>query len=284
MKRLAQKKAFLVFYAFDIILLLVIGILFLPFSRSKNKPSSMNSPFVSLKDGEEITEIKILDRHEQTKILMASTQWGWLGTDSWSDENLYWPVEEKTVRNFISEITRTGQWIKKADRTTSWESLGVDNGNAVEVILKSGSMTVGHVFYGLVDDLEGKVAFRTSKDSTVWQAESSVVNFIYEKDSSFWADPYLVPVCARNPEEAKNDAGLRRGQLVYLKPAEHIKPFDTMELEFDYGVKAYYAFYEKDDAVVVIPSFEGNDYLKSLNYRYSISRWTYDRFIKEFKK
>ena len=133
-------------------------------------------------------------------------------------------------------------------------------------------------------ELENKIFFRTSKNSTVWAADDDVSHYLNENDPSLWADPYLVPLCTQPNEDQKKVSELRRGQLVFLKPAEHVKAFDTLDVEFDWGVKAHYDFYEKEDLIVVIPSFDGNDFLRNLSYRYSISRWTYEKFLRENRK
>ena len=283
MKKLKTKKAFLFFYAFDIVLLLIVGLVFLPFSKGKNTSASISSAYLE-DNGDGITEIKIIDRSKKSMVMMTCTEFGWIGTDSMSNQNLYWPVEEGRVLRFLDAMKRKRMWEKKAENTASWKKLSVDKENAIEVVFSNGSRTCGHVFFGFSDDLENTIYFRTSKNSTVWATNDEVSLYLSEIDPSIWADPYLVPLCARYVGSADKVSELRRGQLVFLKPAEHVKAFDSLDVEFDWGVKAHYDFYKKDDLVVVIPSFEGNDFLRNLSYRYSISQWTYEKFIKENKK
>lgn len=283
MKIMKTKKAFLIFYAFDIALLLIIGLLFLPFSKGGNMTASISSAYLE-KNDEGITEIRIIDRNKKSMVVMTYTEFGWIGTDSMSNLNLYWPADEKRILNFLEIMKKTNHWEKKADKTTSWKKLSVDREEAIEVVFANGSKTCGHVFFGAVDELENKIFFRTSKNSTVWAADDDVSHYLNENDPSLWADPYLVPLCTQPNEDQRKVSELRRGQLVFLKPAEHVKAFDTLDVEFDWGVKAHYDFYEKEDLIVVIPSFDGNDFLRNLSYRYSISRWTYEKFLRENRK
>ena len=283
MKRLPANKAFLIFYGFDIALLLVIAVFLLPFSRSKNQPKTLKSAFIDSSLKNEVSEIRILDKKNKVRISLYKLSDMWVGTDSFSNDTLYWPAEDKSVANFIEEMTKENTWTQKASNVTSWKKLGVDSSSAVEVDLRNDSRTLGSVFFGYGDDLEGQVYFRTSEESTVWQAKTDAENFIYEKTPSFWADPYLIPLCARLDSD-KNDSGLRRGELAYIKPAEHIKPFNAVSKDLNSGVKAVYNFYEKEDQIVVIPEFSGNEILSKLNYRYTISKWTYDKFIKELEE
>ena len=65
MKKLKTKKAFLFFYAFDIVLLLIVGLVFLPFSKGKNTSASISSAYLE-DNGDGITEIKIIDRSKKS--------------------------------------------------------------------------------------------------------------------------------------------------------------------------------------------------------------------------
>lgn len=280
MKRLPAKKAFVLFYAFDIVLLIAVALFLLPFSKNNNVQKSTEGTFLDPSVKKDITEIRILDKKSKCRISMFKIDDRWLGTDSFSNDSLYWPVDSKTVSRFLTEMSVKSTWKKKASNVTSWKNLGVDSANAVEVDFRIESKTAASLFFGYADDLNGEIYFRTSKDSTVWQTGTQAENFIYEKTPSFWADPYIKPLCLRSQSE-DSEKGLRRGELAYIKPAEHIKPVKTVEILFDYGCSGVYSFYEKDDQIVVIPEFSGDAYLEHISYRYTISRWTYEKLLKE---
>lgn len=284
MKRLPAKKAYLIFYAFDIILLLIVGLFLLPFSKGKNIPDFQNGEFLAPKEREALTEIRIIDRKAMFSITMTKDGDRWIGTDSNSNNTFFWPCDSRTVENFINEMTATTKWTKKASNVTSWKKLGVDSGNAVEVDFRSQSKTITSVFFGSGDHLSGEVYFRTAENSTVWQSKTAADVFLYDKTASFWADPYLVPLCASGLTSKEGDSELRRGELAYIRPGDHVKPVKVIKKFFDSGMSAIYSFYEKEDQIVVIPEFSGNDYLSKLNYRFTISRWTYDKFIRELEK
>lgn len=283
MRKLPANKAYLVFYAFDLVLLIVVAVFLLPFSKNNNVQKSKKAAFIDPEQLKEVTEIRILDKNAKCRVSMYRMDGRWMGTDSFSNDSLYWPADDRTVENFLSEMSRECLWTKKASNVTSWKKLGVDADNAVEVDLRIDSKTAASLFFGYADDLNGEIYFRTSKESTVWQAKTAVENFIYEKNTSFWADPYLIPLCIRN-EGARIDSGLRRGELAYIKPAEHIKPVKILKKAFDSGFTGVYSFYEKDDQIVVIPEFSGSDYAELISYRYTISKWTYEKFIKQLEE
>ena len=283
MKKLTANKAYLVFYAFDIVLLIVVAVFLLPFSKNNNSPNSKNAAFIEAEQLKDITEIRILDKNAKCRVSMHRIGGQWMGTDSFSNDSLYWPADNKTVENFLVQMSTEIPWTKKASNITSWKKLGVDASNAVEVDLRIDSKTAASLFFGYADDLNGEIYFRTSKESTVWQAKTDVENFVYEKNASFWADPFLIPLCIRNKAENR-DSGLRRGELAYIKPAEHVKPIKILKKSFDSGYTGVYSFYEKDDQIVVIPEFSGNDYAELISYRYTISKWTYEKFVAQLEE
>ncbi|WP_407399090.1 hypothetical protein [Treponema sp.] len=284
MKRLPTKKAFMLFYAFDIVLLIIVAVFLLPFSKNRNVQESIKTALLDSALEKEITEIRIVDRQKKYGITMYRMDDRWIGTDTESNNTLYWPVNQQTMERFFKAVTTENIWTKKASNVTSWEKLGVDTENAVEVDLRIDAKTAGAFFFGFMDDLTGDRFFRTSKESTVWSSQSSVENFIFGMLANNWADPYLVPPCISGMSPKDSESYLRRGELAYIKPGDHIQPIKTFKKYFESGNHAVYSFYEKDDQIVVIPEFYGDEYLRLLSYRYTISRWTYDKFIKELDK
>lgn len=281
MKILSRKKTLLFFYALDIFLLFIIAVFLLPFSKKNNTPESITSAFLDSVSINDITQIDIINKNKKCKINIYKFNNKWIGTDSLSNWNLFWPVDEKNIENFLLETSKISEWKKKATKPSSWEKLGVDSNNAIEIRLKNNSKTISSIFFGWTDELTEEVYFRTSKNSTVWQTKTQIEKYIYNKIPSFWADPYLIPTYINNSSNYK--IKLRRGELVYIKPAEHIKPIKVIKLNLNPEVNAIFSFYEKDENIVVIPNFFGDEYLKKINYRYTISKWTYEEFLKEIE-
>lgn len=283
MKIVSKKKALLLFYGFDIILFAAILLLLIPFNKNKStRPEkSIESNFLS--ESEDVTELRILDRSRNKRIIMNRLNNMWIATDSDSNETLYWPCDVQTIENFLASMSKINEWIKVSDNVTSWKKFAVDNSQAVEITFRDHQRTVSSVFFGEYDNLRKCVAFRTSKEATVWETETSAVDFIFQSDSSFWADPYIEPVCITGKSLKDSESSLRRGELVYLKPGDNVKPVKVFSKQFDNGNKAVYSIYEKDGAYVIIPMFEGNDTINEISYRYSVSKWTYEKILKEYE-
>ena len=256
MKRISSKKALLIFYGFDIILVLVILLLFLPLSR-KNIPETSKMRFIS--NAKEISSVEIYNAKERKKIIISQKDNIWLGTDDDSNMTLNWPGDIQTIKNFLAEAEKENTLYKKAEK-------------------------VSEFFFGIEDPISERISFRTSKEQTVWEAKTFVSNFLF-KDASFWADPYIEPLCVT--DENETSAKLRRGQFIYLSPSENIKPEKVVLKIFSNTNKAVYSIYKKDDSYIVIPSFssleKNADAIKSINYRYSISQWTYEKFLEASK-
>lgn len=281
MKRISSKKALLIFYGFDIILVLVLLLLFLPLSR-KNIPETSKMKFID--NAKEISSVEIYNAKERKKIIISQKDNIWLGTDDDSNMTLNWPCDIQTIKNFLTEAEKENSLYKKAEKVSSWASLGVDEKNSCRITFFKGTEKVSKFFFGIEDSVSERISFRTSKEQTVWEAKTSVSNFLF-KDASFWADPYIEPLCVT--DETEISAKLRRGRLVYLSPSENIKPEKVVSKIFSNTNKAVYSIYKKDDSYIVIPSFssleKNTDAIKSINYRYSISQWTYEKFLEASK-
>ena len=65
MKRISSKKALLIFYGFDIILVLVLLLLFLPLSK-KNIPETSKMKFIS--NAKEISSGEIYNAQKEKKL------------------------------------------------------------------------------------------------------------------------------------------------------------------------------------------------------------------------
>ncbi len=286
MSRLPPKRFLLLFYGFDILLLFVIVLLFLPLSK-RNIPDTIRLRFIENPD--EIKIIEILLPEKETLILMEKNGDVWMGTDTDSNRKLNWPCDFQTVNRFLSEAAREMTLEKKAEKVSAWKNLGVDERSSCRISFygKDGSRLSSY-WFGKVDSLSGKIAIRTDADQTVWATETSLSDFVFN-GTSFWADPFIEPFCVAG--EGDKAGKLRRGKLEYISPSENIKPVNIVSRMFSNGNRAIYTIYEKDGSYIVLPSFfmgtesenETAIAIESINYRYSISQWTYERFLEEVK-
>ncbi|MGN0728260.1 hypothetical protein [Treponema sp.] len=278
MKQLSQKKALLIFYGFDLILLLAL-LVFIPLTK-KNSPEVSRLKFID--SAKEISSVEIFNAVDKSLIVIAKKGRAWIGTDDASNMTINWPCDTQTMERLLSEAEKEHTLFKKADRVSSWEKLGVDEKNSCRLTFFKGNHEKEcDLFFGAEDSITERISLRTANDQTVWETKTGLSAFVF-KDSSFWADPYIAPVCASG---AESSSSLRRGPLVYLSPSSSIKPEKVITRIFPNETKAVYSIYSRENSYIVIPLFfpqgEDAEAVKSINYRYSISQWTYNKFLEE---
>lgn len=244
----------------------------------------MSLHFLAPEAAAEISSVEIYDAQEGFRIAMEKCNSVWLGTDSDSNETLFWPCDVQTVERFLAESAKEHRLTKKAQSVSAWKRLGVDNGHARRVTFYGkDNLKIAAYWFAAEDSVTGTVSFRTAENQTVWETASRLSDFLCGRDASFWADPFIEPVCATGRTRAHSETQLRRGRLAYLSPSESVRPVKVEQRLFDSSVKAVYSIYEKDSSFIVIPSFFSaeNEALSKISYRYFISQHTLDRFLEE---
>ena len=176
MKRISSKKALLIFYGFDIILVLVLLLLFLPLSK-KNIPETSKMKFIS--NAKEISSVEIYNAQERKKIIIFQKDNIWLGTDDDSNMTLNWPCDIQTIKNFLAEAEKENILYKKAEKVSSWARLGVDEKNSCRItFFKNGSEKVSEFFFGIED-------FKlTVVRSTIVKILMTLFVFLFVKESN----------------------------------------------------------------------------------------------------
>ncbi len=282
MKRFSEKSTLLFFYGFDFLLVAVFALIFFPLSR-RNSPDTMELNFVSEDDAKKIDGVEFSWKAEGTKIVLQKENGIWLGTDGDSNQTLIWPADENLVEKFFSAAGENLHPVKKADKVSAWKNLGVDDLNSYRVTFFSGGQKISEFRFGKTDEVSGEIAIRTSENQTVWAAKTSLTDFLFETDASFWADPFVEPEAATGKTRTENSSSLRRGKLVYISPSQNIKPEFVVKKNFPNGTDAVYSVYKKDDFFVVIPSFFSaqNESMKKIDYRFSVSPVTLEKFLEE---
>ncbi len=288
MKNISAKKGVLFFYLFDIVLLAVLLLGLMPFTK-KNKIHSMDSALLNVNHINDIRKITIAcseddDRHTVTLIRSGSF---WIGTDSYSGKKYFWPADSQCVNNLIAVSSQVVKLYTKAEKVTAWKSFGVDDDNAsVLSFYNEAGGTISSLYFGYNDGLTQRIALRTWIDKTVYETDNSIKTYL-TADVSFWSDPFMYPQCVTGYGRTKSESLLRHGTLLNIAPADYIKPVDTKRIDYENGAKGIFAIYEKDDEYVIIPVFtagiaasdEERNAIQSINYRYSISKWTYEKFV-----
>jgi hypothetical protein len=118
--------------------------------------------------------------------------------------------------------------------------------------------------------------------------DSAIMTFL-SADESFWADPFLYPLCLTGLGRNEAELQLRRGRLENIRPRDGLVADYTERMSFGNGAELVFRIYRKDAAYIVIPALtpgpaattEERDAVQSINYRYGISGVTLDRLREE---
>ncbi len=277
----------LFFYGFDAILLLIVLLLVLPFSR-KNRIESHRGYFLSPQNVQSVSVIKIRDCSTGNRVVLSRKGNVWTGTDSYSNETLDWPCPVGAVDKFLNLASQKRDWTLKAEKVSSWKKLGVDKKDCIEVdFVSSDPRTLSVAFFSR-DSLDGdSVVFRTEESTKVWQCSKA---FVPSADPEVWCDHAIVPgslVEGSSADDGVGFTGLTRGALVYLTPGSHIVPDYKIRKNFGNGSSAVYSIYSKEDSYIVIPKFtapshfdgETRDAIEGCEYRFGISAFTLKRIL-----
>ena len=122
----------------------------------------------------------------------------------------------------------------------------------------------------------------------MYAVEAGILPFL-SAEESFWADPFLFPLCLTGLDRAEAESGLRRGRLENIRPREGLAVDHSAKLYFGNGAEILFDIYRKDSSYIVIPTLrpgpavteEARLALSSINYRYGISGLTLDRLLEE---
>ena len=292
MKIVSQKKGILIFYGFDLVLLLILVLALLPFSRKKNTPDKMTSALLNPDYVNEVSSIAITEYDEdgvKQGIKISKAGSFWTGSSSHSNYSFLWPCDAQTVNNLIAESCRVTDMFKVGDNLKAWKGFEVDEKSAVCVTFFDVSGGVlSSLYYGKEDPLTERIAFRTWSSDSVYETEDVIKSYL-NTEESFWADPFIYPQCITGYSRSVSESLLRRGSIINLSPREGLDCDYRIKRDFENGAEAVFDVYKKDDEYIVIPYFkagpafseEDRNAVESLSYRYTVSQWTLDRFEKE---
>ncbi len=286
MKKFDRKQTLIFFYGFDVFLFLIVLLLLIPFSGKKSPDSRMYS-FIERDMVNEISSFEILDLEEGICVEVSRVGRLWVGTDSNSEKTFRWPADGKKITSFLRLLSEERKVNKKTDNAALWHDFGVGSHEALCVkFFDFSGRTVSEIYVGNENSLERRVCFRDMSCSTVWDVDSSVFG-ILSSSPDFWCETGIFPSFLE-----EGDMNLTHGKLVYLKPSAEVVPMDVLTVNFANSSKAVFSVYEKDGACIVLPSFLAPDFYSDdekkavgmMNYRYSVSMQTYDKFKNYLRK
>lgn len=288
MRGFTHKQVLFYFYLFDGILLMLLIIGKLPFSR---RNESLKIPTALLNPNYVSDVSSIIIEAPDGKITLTKGGSYWSGTSDASGGKYVWPADIQTVRNLITSAQSLIQVQVKADDDSAWTALGVDEMQASVLGFydKNGSV-LSKVLFGHKDSLTLKIYFRTWSKNTVYEMDADMENFL-TADESFWADPFLYPQCVTGYDRSKADSLLRRGRIQSLSLRGGLPVDFNLTQSFENGSIINFAVYKKDDGYIVIPnvtagpavSEEDSRLIDKLNYRYSISAFTLDNLLQSMR-
>ena len=293
MRKLSARQGILLFYLIDAVLLLVLVISFAPLSR-KNSVRSEQTALLNPNRAGDVSSITISVPDEsvatgRTTVTLQRHGTLWSGTSSLSADSYRWPADAQSVANLFTAAQKITTVYTKADDVSAWKPLGIEDADAAVLSFwDERHSIVSQLFFGGSDALTRRIFFRTWTKTTAYEIDDSISSYL-SADESFWADPFVYPQALPGADRAASESFLRRGLLLNIAPREGLPETNVLARDFGNGALARFRIYEKDGSYVVIPSFSAGpasgsaerSMLESLNYRYSISAWTYERWLSE---
>lgn len=289
MKIFNKPKGILFFYAFDIVLFVVLGLTFIP--MIKNKRTSVNSAVLNPKYVNQVKEITIeipsaQNDSQRESVHLEKIGECWIGSDTISGNT--WPCDSQTVENMISILSKTVRMYNKSKNKSSWADLYVDEENAkIITVCGENGTQFSKLYYGMEDGILRKIAVRSEGKENVLQTENDISTYL-NADASFWADPYLYPEIVTEYSRAQSETLLRRGKIISFN-SNGAEPDRTYIKAFENEATVYLKMYENSDNTYSVKveleasPFASPDKMKAiskLHYSYSISTWTYDNLDK----
>lgn len=283
-----QKKCLLAFAVFDFVLLVLFASSFI-FKSKKNTIETRETVLMNASLLKSVSSIVISDGSAggQSVTLNRNDDF-WSGTDSVS--NTIWPADSQTVRNLMESLVQLRTVRVKASSDDAWEDLGIDDENAFSVkMLDENSNEISALYFGRIDSLTQRIAFRTSKEDTSYETDYDIRSYL-NASSSFWSDPFLFPVFLSGNNSASMQSSYRHGTLMPVAPLPE-ETIHVLKKTFENGSCAVFSVYETENDIVVVPQFYASqsmtqteqDALRRCNYRYSLSEWSLERILEDWK-
>ncbi|HAK68372.1 MAG TPA: hypothetical protein DEO40_07685 [Treponema sp.] len=284
-----KKISFTVLLVFiNALLILFLALSFIP-SAKRNRPESKQTALLNANHISSIKSIKIegFEHGERQYVVLSKHGSVWEGYDSLTGSR--WPADLQAVEKCIENAASIVNVRTVASKSSSWKSFGVDDESAskISVFSEDGSVLTSLCF-GKSDGLTRRISFRTSRDETVYETDYSLSPYL-TASSSFWADPFIYPQSLTGRSRKDSESFLRHGLLTEMN-AEDLDFLWQGTKEFENGSEIRLKIYPLEENFLVVPEFRaGEDFteeekksLEEMNYKYTVSKWTYDAFVQEF--
>ena len=295
MRRLSKAQGILVFYLFDLILLLLLIISFLPFMRRKGA-SAKDTALLNPAHREKVTRIELAQGggifSSGRKVSLEKAGGIWLGSSSDGNGEFVWPADMQAVDKLLELASSVIRSYEKSSSPKDWGEFGITDSEAFSLsFYDSSHKTLSYLYFGGDDPLTGRVYVRSASDATVYEVDGGIQPYL-TADESFWADPFLYPQCLTGLGRAEAEEGLRRGKLENIRPREGLEADYTDRLYFGNGAEILFSIYKKDSSYIVIPALtpglaasdEERAAISRISYRYGISKMTLDNLLEELRQ
>lgn len=296
MRRLSKAQGILVFYLFDLALLALLIISFLPF-MSRNGPSAKDTALLNPVHKEKVSFIELSRGgggifSEKRNVSLERAGAIWLGSSSDGNGEFVWPADMQAVRKLLDLSSSVICSYEKSSSRTDWEEFGITDSEAFFLSFSDSShRTLSSLYFGDDNPLTGRVYVRSASDVTVYEVDGGIQSYL-SVDESFWADPFLYPQCLTGLGRAEAEESLRRGKIENIRPRDGLEADYTGRLYFGNGAEILFGIYKKDSAYIVIPALTpgpaASDVeraaISRINYRYGISGLTLDNLLEELRQ
>ena len=291
----------------DFILLLIFILLIIPFSR-KTKNSSKKSALLNpkYKNSVEKIELNFPSASEEFSKNFTFYKKGnfWFGempvknsvssefqiTQNNDSDKIYFPLDNQTVNNMLEKFTLIVNMYKKSDSLADFSAFNLlENESICILFYDSNNEILSQIYFGKEDDFTSRIAFRIPNQNEVWETDNSFSVYI-NSQLSFWTDPFLEPQCITRYSRKEAESSLRHGKILENFLPDDFVSSESLKKDFGNGNEILYEIFKSNSEIFVKAKFipgsinsqiEKNA-LQKVNYIYSISEWTYEKFLESF--
>ncbi|MBQ9538441.1 MAG: DUF4340 domain-containing protein [Treponema sp.] len=295
MKRLSRTQGILVFYLFDLALLLLLVISFMPFMK-KGRPVSRDTALLNPSSKEKALRIVLSKKEDdglfRRKVTLERTGGIWLGFSSDGNDEFLWPADIQSVERLLDLSCSIVKSYEKSKSRKDWGAFGLKEKDAFSLsFYDSSGKDLSSLYFGGEDSLTNRIYVRSSAEDTVYEIDDAIAAFL-NVEESFWADPFIYPQCLTGLARQEADAHLRRGRLENVRPREGLAVDYREKIYFGNGAVISFNIYKKNQLFIVIPTLTPGPAaseperkaIESINYRYSISGTTLERLLEECRQ
>lgn len=200
------------------------------------------------------------------------------------------PLESQTVQNMIEKFSLIDSVYKKADGKSSFSSYNLEEDEAMIICFYDvNGEVLSKIYFGREDSISSRISFRTDSSDEVFEIDNSLCVYL-SSSISFWADPFVEPECLTHYSRNLAQQGLRHGKIYEISILPELKSDKTFTKYFENGSGISFDVFKTEAGIVVKPKFisgplnseDEKKVFSEINYFYSLSTWTYEKFEKLF--